>query len=46
MTDTVDYFEIEITDKDGKRFYEISTSITESHQLCKLHNGVSFRTVK
>ena len=41
-----EYFEIEIIDDHGNKHYEISSSLAESHMLCKMHNGVSFKTVK
>lgn len=39
------YKEIEITDKQGNKFYEITTNLRESWKLVKLHNGVSFKVL-
>lgn len=40
-----DYFEIEIIDKDGNKFYEIAQSRSECFILMRLHNGVSMKGV-
>ena len=39
------YKEIEITDKDGNKFYEITENLRETWQLVKLHNGVSMKVL-
>lgn len=40
-----EYKEIEITDKDGNKYYEITTNLRESWKLVKLHNGISFKVL-
>ena len=37
--------EIEITDKEGNKFYEISENLQETWQLVRLHNGVSMKVL-
>ena len=37
--------EIEITDKEGNKFYEISYNLRETWQLVRLHNGISMKVL-